>query len=62
MKVKTSYDKCSYITAGKEYEATYNLEYPNCPDIVDDEGRECTAPLNCTSGHLGNVGTWEVVE
>jgi len=62
MKVKTSYDKCPYITAGKEYEATYNPEYPECPDIVADNGDSVTAPLNCPSGHLGDEGTWEVVE
>jgi len=62
MRVKTDYEGCEYITAGKEYEATYNPEYPKCPDIVDDWGRECTAPLNCPSEHLDDEGTWEVIE
>ena len=61
MKVKTDYDKCDYITAGKEYYAEpHALE--GLAVIVADNHKLAVIMLNRTCPHLHEIGTWEVVE
>ncbi len=60
MKIRTSYTGCSYITAGKIYDAKplgdgmASIETDNVGMlIVIYRGRKC--------GHLNSIGTWEIV-
>lgn len=55
MRVKTDYDGCEYITAGKEYEIYED------GTIVDDEGEVIPIIVNDLCPHLNEVGTWEIV-
>ena len=61
MKVKTDYEGCEYITAGKEYECEFSDSTSGY--INKDNGgwgyillgeRQCS--------HLGHKGSWSIVE
>ena len=60
MRVKTDYEGCEYITAGKEYEAERIFDGAGA-NIIDDNGTPTTLFLSCCA-HLDGVGTWEVLE
>ena len=60
MKIRTTYDKCPYITAGKVYEAV--MRDHDYAEVVDDDGDVIGCVLRTASDHLNNIGTWEVVQ
>jgi len=62
MRVKTDYEGCEYITAGKEYEVVEEFPDVSCRSVVDDDGTEIIIYSNGTCAHLERTGTWEVVE
>jgi len=60
MRVKTDYEGCEYITAGKEYEVVDTGAGSNL-GIDDDNGHTIIIrPEGCA--HLNSLGTWEVLE
>lgn len=64
MYVKTDYDGCEYITAGKVYEV-YGVEYPWIKCDNDDE--PCNIIIkNMITGdkcpHLDYAGTWTICD
>ena len=69
MKVRTDYDGCPYITAGKVYEVIKH-DHKQAGDmcagaeIVDDEGDTLYILLSDVPvcGHLDSKGVWEVIE
>lgn len=62
IKVKTDYDKCPYIDAGRVYLAEpYGNGLDNLYRLVEDQPT-VVITLNETCPHLNNVGHWEVVE
>lgn len=60
VKIKTNYDGCGYLTAGKLYDA-FDVD-SRWATIVDDEGDEILACLKGPCAHLNCIGEWEVVE
>ena len=66
MKIKTTYEGCPYITAGKVYDATLcnslNNEYIITTDIATISYVYLDANISEPCGHLDKIGTWEVVE
>jgi len=67
IKVKTDYDGCSYITAGKVYDAEilmgrYDNEYDPgyLFDVIDDDGDKISS-CELRSIHL-NGRDWQVIE
>ena len=60
--VRTDYDGCEYITAGKIYEATVIEECPSDAllSLVDDEGDTISTRV-VTSVHLDDYA-WEIVD
>lgn len=62
MKVKTSYEGCEYITAGKVYEVT--VYGKTGETIIDDDGDviEIVLPRwGFACGQLDSIGKWELV-
>lgn len=60
MKIKTDYEHCPYITAGKEYE----VKYFSCGIAIfdDDYGEEVWVSVEEPSPHLGDNGIFEVID
>lgn len=60
MKIKTDYEHCPYITAGKEYEVKDLF----CGIAVfdDDYGEEVWVSVEEPSPHLDNIGMFEVID
>lgn len=59
MRVKTDYDGCKYITAGREYEVVQVIE-EGFLAILDDFGfrTEIIADNNPRCHHLNSEGEW----
>lgn len=55
--VKTDYDGCYYITAGKVYSSDCVDDFGD-PNIIGDDGYEITATLTIKSSHLNKKGFW----
>lgn len=63
MKIKTGYTGCPYITAGKEYKVIVDSrKYYNVVQIKDDTNRFLPVKVGKVSSHLGNTGTFHIVE
>ena len=66
MKVKTSYEGCRYITAGKVYNVSNISDNNLSGEILNDKGAEILILLpnqyNEPCAHLGHEGRWEVVK
>lgn len=60
MKVKTDYDGCSYIVAGKNYDVIGGLG--QWVSIIDEDGDKIIIMLSVECSHLDGIGRWEVVE
>ena len=61
MKVKTDYEDCKYITAGKEYECEFSDSTSGY--ITDDEGISGYILFGwARCSHLNEEGSWSIVE
>ena len=60
MKIKTDYEHCPYITAGKEYKVKYF--YCGTAIFDNDYGEEIWTPVGEPSHHLGDDGIFEVID
>lgn len=67
MYVKTDYDGCEYITAGKAYEF-FDGEDEFSPYIKCDRGMSMLIPTmdrikcGCSAVHLDDIGTWTICD
>lgn len=61
MKIKTDYDGCRYIKAGKEYEVIEMSRNNNFAHFVDEDGETIRVRLGVPAGHLDGIGHFEIV-
>ncbi len=64
MKIKTDYNHCQYITAGKEYDVIdINVCDQSVVYIIDNDGDRTPFIIGDRKcPHLGGAGSWVVVD